>query len=201
VIIAAFTFALLTLCGVENAVSLAVFAGVVDVLPYVGMFLAVIPATIAASAKGPLVAAGVLATMLVYEEFESRILVPRIYGRVLRLPSSIVMVALIAGGTLMGMLGALLALPLAAALRMLIEELRLELPGEQVDDADLRERDERAESEYERRADGESATVAAGIAVEIADERIKEEGVTAAEAAAEPITGGDDPEERGDDEP
>ena len=68
--------------------------------------------------------------MLAYEEFESRFLVPRIYGRALRLPSSVVLVALLAGGTLMGIVGALLALPVAAAMRMLVDELRVELPGE-----------------------------------------------------------------------
>ncbi len=55
--------------------------------------------------------------------------VPGIYGRALRLPSSVVLFALLAGGTLMGILGALLALPVAATVMMLIEELRVELPG------------------------------------------------------------------------
>jgi hypothetical protein len=51
----------------------------------------------------------VLVIMLAYEEFESRVLVPRIYGRALRLPSSVVLFALLAGGALMGIFGALLA--------------------------------------------------------------------------------------------
>ena len=51
--------------------------------------------------------------MLCYKEFESRVLVPLVYGRALRLSSSLVLFALIAGGTLAGILGALLALPLA----------------------------------------------------------------------------------------
>src|ERR1035437_6183497 len=85
--------------------------------------------------------------MLAYEEFESRVLVPRICGRALRLPSSVVLFALLAGGTLMGILGALLALPVAATVRMIIEELRVELPGEQeqIEDTRLREADDRSE--------------------------------------------------------
>ena len=51
--------------------------------------------------------------MLCYAEFESRVLVPLVYGRALRLSSSLVLFALVAGGTLAGILGALLALPLA----------------------------------------------------------------------------------------
>jgi len=139
--------------------------------------------------RGPAIAAIVLIAMLAYEEFESRFLVPRVYGRALRLPSSIVLVSLLAGGTLMGILGAVLALPAAAALRMLVEELRVELPGEQIDDTDVRTRDEQAEEEYERRAEGVPALQAAAIAVEISEERREEE--VAVEEATGPAPTGD----------
>ena len=76
----------------------------------------------------------------------------------------------------MGIAGALLALPAAAAARMLLEELRVELPGESIDDGELRARDERAEREYERRADGIPAEQAAAIAVEMSEERRREHG-------------------------
>jgi predicted PurR-regulated permease PerM len=172
-----FTYVLLMACGVENALALAVFAGLADVLPYIGAFLSVAPAVLAALARGPVVAVVVLVLMLAYEEFESRVLVPRIYGRALRLPSSVVLFALLAGGTLMGILGALLALPVAAAAMMLIEELRVELPGEQeqLEDTHLREADDRGEEEYERRTEGVGAEKAAAIAVEISVDRRKEE--------------------------
>jgi hypothetical protein len=115
--------------------------------------------------------------MLAYEEFESRVLVPRIYGRALRLPASVVMFALLAGGTLMGIPGALLALPVAAAVMMLIEELRVELPGEQEQPVDthVREADDRGEEEYERRTAGVGAVEAAAIAVEISQDRREDE--------------------------
>jgi hypothetical protein len=88
-----------------------------------------------------------------------------------------VLFALLAGGTLMGILGALLALPVAAAVMMLIEEMRVELPGQQEQVADVKQRvvDERAEEEYERRTEGVPAKQAAAIAVEMSDERRKEE--------------------------
>jgi predicted PurR-regulated permease PerM len=66
----------------------------------------------------------------IYMEFENRVLVPRVYGRVMRLPSTVIILALVAGGTLMGVLGALLALPIAAGLLMMLEELRVEMPGD-----------------------------------------------------------------------
>ena len=77
----------------------------------------------------------------------------------------------------MGIFGALLALPVAATVMMLIEELRVELPGQQEQVADVEQRvgDERAEDEYERRTEGVPAEQAAAIAVEISDDRRKEE--------------------------
>ena len=176
-LISIFTFVLLKACGVENALALAVFAGLADLLPYIGVILAVTPAVVAALSRGPIVVFVVLILMLAYEEFESRVLIPRIYGRALRLPSSVVMLALIAGGTLMGILGALLALPIAATVMMLIQELRVELPGEQEQAADtqVREADDRGEEEYERRTEGVGAEKSAAIAVEISRDRREEE--------------------------
>jgi predicted PurR-regulated permease PerM len=186
---AVFVFALLTVCRVPNAIALATFAGLADVLPYIGVFLSVGPAVLAALAVGPAIAVAVLVAMVTYEEFESRFLVPRIYGHALRLPSSIVLLALLAGGTLLGIVGAFLALPVAAGLRMLVEELRVALPGEQIDDRKLRARDDRAEREYEQRTEGVPAQQAAAIAVEIAVERRDEDGGPES-AAGVPITGG-----------
>lgn len=176
-LIAVFSFVLLVACGVPNALALAVVAGLADVLPYIGAFLSIAPMVLAALERGPVVVVIVLLIMIAYEEFESRVLVPRIYGRALRLPSSVVLFALLAGWVLMGTLGALLALPVAAALMMLIEELRVELPGQQdqVTDVEHRVGDERAEEEYERRTEGVPAEQAAAIAVEISNDRRQEE--------------------------
>jgi predicted PurR-regulated permease PerM len=189
---AVFTGVLLFACGIKNALAIAIFAGLADVLPYIGTFLSIGPAVAAAASRGPVIIVVVLVAMLAYEEFESRFLVPKIYGNALRLPSSVVLFALLAGGTLMGITGALLALPAAAAALMMIKELRVELPGEAIDDGELRARDERAEEEYERRADGVPAEQAAAIAVEISEDRQQQEGGGAA-AAEQPITSGERP--------
>ncbi|MHB8940143.1 MAG: AI-2E family transporter [Desulfobacteria bacterium] len=190
-LMALFTYGLLTACGVEDALALAAIAGLADVLPYIGPLFSVGPAVLAALPHGPVVVVVVLVLMLAYVEFESRVLVPRIYGRALRLPSSVVLFALLAGGTLMGLLGALLALPVAATVMMLIEELRVELPGEQEQPADtlMREADDRGEEEYERRTAGVGAEQAAAIAVEISRDR-KEEERHPPEAVGTAIEGG-----------
>ena len=189
-LIAGFMFILLTACGVPNALALAAFGGAADVLPYIGALLTIGPAVAAALGRGPAITAIVFVLMVVYEEFESRVLVPVVYGRALRLPSSIVMLSLLAGATLMGVVGALLALPCAAAILMLVDELRVDLPGEQeqVAGKKLRRSDDRVEKEYERRTEGMPAEQAAAIAVELSDVRQKEEAGEAA-AAESPAAG------------
>lgn len=172
VVIAVFMYVLLTICRVPNALAFAVFGGVIDVLPYVGPFLTIAPAVAAAYTVGPWVALIVLTALLLYEEFESRILMPVVYGRSLRLPSSVVFFSLLVGGSLGGIVGALLALPIAATILMLIEELRVELPGEAParGAAAQRRQDAREEREYEQRAEDAPAAEAAAIAEEIARE-------------------------------
>ena len=75
----------------------------------------------------------------------------------------------------MGISGALLAIPVAAMVMMFIEELRVELPGQQKQVADVIQRavDERSEDEYERRTEGVPAEQAAAIAVAMSDDRRK----------------------------
>jgi predicted PurR-regulated permease PerM len=177
VLIAVFVFILLRVCGVSSALVIALFAGVADVLPYIGAVLSVGAAAAAALSRGPTIMIVVLVLVLAYKGFESHVIVPRIYGRALRLPSSVILFSLLAGGVLSGVTGALLALPVAAAVLMLIEELRVDLPGHQelAKDVEIKERDDRGEEEYERRAEGMPAKQAAAIAVEISADRHKEE--------------------------
>lgn len=173
----AFLFVLLTATGVPNALAIAAFGGIADVLPFVGIFMTMIPAVFAALAVSSVAATVVLILLLCYEEFESRVLVPLVYGRALRLPSSIVLFALIAGGSLYGIAGALLALPVAAALLMLVEELKVDLPGEVSLPADRQtiHSDQVGEAEYLRRTRDMGAEEAAAVASEMTTARAIEE--------------------------
>ncbi len=168
-----FLYAVLTIVGAEGALALAFIGALADVLPYIGIFFVIIPAVLATLPMGPLVAGGVALALFVYQEIESRFLMPVVYGRALRLPSSVVLIALLAGGTLMGIVGALLALPVAAAALMLVDELRVELPGsgETAAHEQQRERDEVTIKEYALRTEGLPAHEAAAIAVEITIEQ------------------------------
>ncbi len=168
-VITVFVFVLLTALGADNALPIALFAGLTDIIPFVGGYIASAPVIIAVMPNGTTTTIIVAVLMVLYQEFESRILVPRVYGRVLRLPPAIVLVALLVGGTLAGILGALLALPIAAGLQMLLHELRVGLPGEASPNTVVKERDHRAAEVYEQLTEGVSAADAGTIADDLAN--------------------------------
>jgi predicted PurR-regulated permease PerM len=188
VAIGIFTFALLAITRVPNALALAAFAALTDVIPFVGGLLATTPAVLVALSRGSAVTTIVLLAMIGYQEFESRLIVPRVYGQALRLSSAVVVIALLVGGKVGGIIGALLALPIAAALRMLIEELRVDLPGDDTDDPRLRARDARAERTYARETAGASPEEAAAVATEIASEIRDADAAVGKNPAETPLT-------------
>jgi predicted PurR-regulated permease PerM len=106
---------------VPNAVAFGVLAAFADIIPLVGAFIAIVPAVVAAFQESPTQAVVVLAALLVYQQFEDRFLVPKIYGQTLNLPALVVLMAVLVGGELMGIAGVLLALPAAAAGRVVLD--------------------------------------------------------------------------------
>jgi predicted PurR-regulated permease PerM len=163
-----FTFGLLAVCRVPHALAFALFASLTDVLPFVGGMMVIPPAVIAALPNGLPIAGIVFAAFCVYTEFESRILVPKVYGKVLRLSPTVVILALLCGGTLMGVVGALIALPIAAGLLMILQELRVEMPGDDSVDRAERARHAKTEATYEQMSAGATAPEAGQIAKHLA---------------------------------
>ena len=143
-------------------------AALADLIPFVGGLLATAPAALFALSRGLPVALVVLIALFGYQEFESRILIPRVYGHVLRLAPTMVVLALLAGGVLGGVIGAVLALPIAAGLQMMVKELRVDLPGDDSDDRSARARDARTEATYELMSAGATAPDAGQIAKTLA---------------------------------
>ena len=169
-LIGGFTYALLLVLHVPNALILAILAGFADLIPYIGPVLATAAPVLFALSKGVPVAIIVLVALVLYEELESRLIIPRVYGKTLRLSPVAVTIALLVGGKLFGIVGALLALPIAAAIRATVEELRIALPGEQSGEPEERTRDTRAEARYLEETKGASAVEAANVATTLADE-------------------------------
>ena len=109
------TFGILAGFGVPGAVPLALLAGIADVIPIIGIVISTAPAVLMALTVSPVAAVGVLLLYLLYHAVETYVLVPRIYGRRLQLSTLAVLLALVVGGTLQGIVGAILILPLVAA--------------------------------------------------------------------------------------
>jgi len=112
------------------AVLLAVIAGIFELLPIIGPILSAIPAVLIGLSVGSEATLAVLALYVAVQQVENNLLVPRIQGDAVRLHPSVVIFALVVGGTIAGLLGAVLALPITAAAKEVYEYLAAKLPDE-----------------------------------------------------------------------
>ena len=115
IICAVYAFVVLTAMNVPLALLLAVIAFVFDFVPVVGTIAMTVPAALLALTVSPLRALLVVAAYLFYHLVENYVIIPRVYGKQMRLSTLTVLVAIAVGGTLQGVIGAVLALPIAAA--------------------------------------------------------------------------------------
>jgi predicted PurR-regulated permease PerM len=120
----------LWLMGVPFFYVLALVAGVGEVIPVVGPLLAAIPAILVALSVSPALALGVAVFYGVQQQFENHVLVPKVMERQVGVSATIVIVALLIGGSLLGIVGAILAVPTAAILQVLFEDLVPEASSE-----------------------------------------------------------------------
>ena len=109
--------------GVKYAVVLAVWAAVAELIPMVGPILGTAPAVLVALTQSVQLAAIVLVYGIIIQVIENNILVPRIMGHAVGISPLTVLLGILAGSTLGGITGALLAVPLAGALQVIYQEL------------------------------------------------------------------------------
>ena len=114
-ICAVYVFGMLTVLHVPNALLLAALAGIFDILPIIGFFLAVLPAVAVALTVAPGTAFLVAALYLAYHLIENYFIVPKVYGNRLRLSTLTVLVSCLAGALLAGVTGAIAILPIVAS--------------------------------------------------------------------------------------
>jgi predicted PurR-regulated permease PerM len=112
---AVFCAVVLTCFGVPAALPLALLAGICDIIPVVGIVIATAPALLLSLTVSPTTAFAVTALYVGYHLLEAYVIVPRVYGKSLRLSTLSVLLALIVGGSLQGIIGAVIVLPLVAA--------------------------------------------------------------------------------------
>ncbi len=120
---AVFSFFILTIAGVEFALVISVGAFFITLIPLIGTVLTTIFMTIFALFTSPTAAAIVLVSMLIYMQVEAYIFTPRVMSKAVQVPGSIVLISALAGGTLAGLPGALIAIPVAAGILILIREV------------------------------------------------------------------------------
>lgn len=120
----------LLLIGIPSALLLAVVAAVAELIPLIGPWIAAIPAVVVAFTQDPLKALFTIIAYVIIQQLESNLLAPRIMGRAVRLHPLAVILALLAGASLFGIIGALVAVPVASAIAVLLDEARKGRSGE-----------------------------------------------------------------------
>jgi predicted PurR-regulated permease PerM len=113
----------LWLLGVPYFYVLALIAAVGEMIPVVGPFLAAIPAVAVALSVSPATALFTAIFFLIQQQVENHVLVPKVMERQVGVSAVVVIVALLIGGSLLGIVGAILAVPTAAILQVLFQEL------------------------------------------------------------------------------
>ncbi len=108
--------------GIPYSLVLAVWGGLTEVIPYIGPWLGLVPAFFVALTVSPLKALLILVAFLVIQQMEAQFLAPKIMGKAVGLSPVIIILALLIGAKLMGILGVLIAVPVAAVLSVLIQE-------------------------------------------------------------------------------
>lgn len=113
----------LFMMGVPYFYVLALIAAIGEMIPVVGPILSAVPAIAVAFSVSPALALGVAIFFFFQQQFENHVLVPKIMERQVGVSPVVVIVALLIGGSLLGIMGAILAVPTAAILQVLFEEL------------------------------------------------------------------------------
>lgn len=116
----------LWLIGIPAALALGILAGLLEFIPYIGPFLSFVPATVVALAISPEKAMWVIGLYLLVQGLESNLLTPLLMKEMVELPPALTLLFQTLMATLFGFLGLLLAVPILAAGKVLVQELYVE---------------------------------------------------------------------------
>lgn len=124
------TWVVLRLIGIPFALPLAVIAGILEAVPMVGPIISAVPAIIVAFTISPPLALLVAGGYTLIQQLENHIVVPRVMQQAVGLTPLTVIVSIMIGGSLLGITGALLAIPFASALTVIVSHIRRSGPGD-----------------------------------------------------------------------
>jgi putative heme transporter len=123
IVIGLLTYLGLLIIGVNFPLVLGLFAGMMEVIPYLGPIIAAIPIVIVALFDSPTTALIAFAFLVILQQFESYVLLPYVMRTQTKVSPLAVVLALIVGGALGGLIGILVALPLISAARVFTIEV------------------------------------------------------------------------------
>jgi predicted PurR-regulated permease PerM len=110
--------------GRTYAFAFGAFFGVMELVPFIGPVLGAIPPVVVALFQNPLTALWVVLLFIVLQQLEGHVVAPQIFSHALRINPLLVIIALLFGDAIYGIVGALMALPVAAVIRETILYLR-----------------------------------------------------------------------------
>jgi predicted PurR-regulated permease PerM len=132
VIAGAVSFAALILIGVPFAAALAFMVAILDLIPTIGALIAAVLASAVAAFSGVPELIATAAFFLVYQQVENYLIQPRVMGKTVEMSAPVVILAVTIGGSLLGVVGALLAIPTTAIIKVVFRQLYLEERIEEV---------------------------------------------------------------------
>jgi predicted PurR-regulated permease PerM len=121
--IAVFWAISLSLIGVPFALLLGIFSGLISFIPYLGALISVVLPVLLALISDPFSAVWVILAFIIIQQIEGNLLQPIVMSRAVDLHPALVIFAILVMGTLFGLIGVFLAVPLVAVLQVLVREL------------------------------------------------------------------------------
>jgi len=112
----------LKILGIKYALTLAIIAGVLEIVPVMGPLISSIPAVIVGFTQTPALGLGAAILYIIVQQSENHILVPKVMQKTTGLSPVVVVIALLVGAKLLGFLGILLAVPVALIASVFIDE-------------------------------------------------------------------------------
>jgi predicted PurR-regulated permease PerM len=113
------------LIGLPYAAALALIAAVGELVPNLGPIIAAIPLVAVGFISSPTQGLLALAAAVLIQQLENNLIVPRVMSQAVDLHPVVVMLAILSGNELLGIPGALLAVPVTASLSVILEEIQL----------------------------------------------------------------------------
>lgn len=113
----------LTVLNIPYALPLAMITGIMEVVPVIGPIISALPAIFIALTISPILSFGVAAMFFVIQQMESHLIVPQVMKRAVGLNPLVVILAIAIGGRLLGIPGALLAVPMAVVFQIIAAEV------------------------------------------------------------------------------